>query len=395
MAKKAKANGTSQRYAYMKKRIAKMQSKAKALGLLYLLATVALTALACLPLVVLSDETIGVNLGVMEFWMVFTSLGEGLQGKELTLLVAVIYGLMLLTLAINLLRSIFKLGWLFKKKASRLYGFNRNAYAMDDMGKRFSSSFATIIVCHLVIALIATVENVQLQPMAYVVLGVGVFFHFACGLPSGNVSLFNTDNGVAEERRELGNFSPFVRNLFQLIIVVATAYLFLGVSQIRSTLNLVLVENGIAELTGDLTKLIVPALHIVILLILVGMVYYATGTIEFDPEGAEASGRKRFLALSVFLLLCAGGAFAYEQFVAQVEVNQNAILLAVVALVAVILELILINCPKEQTENLDEVEVSAYLTESYDKPGVYMNSTNMNAGDYNAYAQTDKRRKQK
>lgn len=393
MAKKASANGTSQRYAYMKQRIAKMQGKAKALGLLYLLATIALTALACLPLLVLNDETIGVNLGVMEFWTVFTSLGEGIQGKELTLAVAVIYGLLLLTLAINLLRSVCKLGWLFKKRASRLYGFNRNMYAMDDMGRRFSSSFAAILASHVVIALL--VASVTLQPMAYAVLGVGAFFHFACGIPAGNVSLFNTDNGVVEERRELGSFSPFVRNVFQILIVAAATYLFLGVSQIRATVELLLAENGFAELTGDFTSLIIPVLHVVMLLILVGMIYYATGTIEFDSEGAEASGRKRFLALSVLLLLCAGGAFAYEQFVAQTTVHQNAILLAVVALIAVIIELVLIGCPKVKTENPDEVEVGAYLSESYDKPGVYLSPAASNAYEMNAYAQADKRNRLK
>ena len=389
--KNMRKNGVSQRYAYMKQRIAKMQRKAKAFGLLYLLATIALTALACLPLITFSDETIGVKLGVMEFWTVFTQLGEGIQGKELSLVVAVIYGLMLFVLAINLLRSVFKLGWLFKKKASRLYGFNRNMYAMDDMGRRFSSSFAAIVASHLLIMLI--VAQGAVGPLAFAVLGVGVFFHFACGIPAGNVSLFNTDDGVSEQRRELGNFSPFVRNLFQLVIVAAVAYLFIGYAQIRSTIDLLFAENGVANLMADPMALIIPALEFAILLILIGMLYYATGTIEFDPEGAEAAGRKRFLALAVLLLLCAGGTFAYGQFVAQIQVHQNVILIAAVALVAVIIELVLIGCPKMETENLDEVDVGAYLTESYDKPGVYINSAVANAPDFGAPAQANTRRK--
>ncbi len=372
MTKRRKINGVSQKYAYMKQRIAKMQRKAKAFGLLYLLATIGLTALACLPLIVFTGDAVGVKLGVMEFWTVFTQLGEGIYGKELALAAAVIYGLMLLVLVINLLRSVFKLGWLFKRKASRLYGFNRNAYAMEDMGRRFSSSFAAIVVAHLLIMLLFTGGVVQ--PMAYAALGVGVFFHFACGIPAGNVSLFNTDNGVSEQKRELGNFSPFVRNVFQLLIVAAAIYLFVSFAQIRSTIDLVLVENGFANLTADPMALITPAIHLAILLILIGMIYYATGTIEFDPEGADAAGRKRFLALSVLLLLCAGGAFAYAQFVAQTGAGQNVILLAVVALAAVIIELLLIGCPKMETENLDEVDVGTYLTENYDKPGVYINS---------------------
>ncbi|MBO5239844.1 MAG: hypothetical protein J6B56_00290 [Clostridia bacterium] len=390
MAKKTRTSGASQRYAYMKQRITKMQGKAKAFGFLYLLATIALAALACMPLIIW-EESIGVKLGVMEFWTVFTKLGEGIQGKELELIVAVIYGLMLFALVVNVLRSVFKLGWLFKKKASRLYGFNRNMYAMDDMGRRFSSSFAVIVCAHFLLMLI--LGEGTLQPTAFVALGVGVFFHFACGIPAGNVSLFNTENGVIEQRRELGNFSPFVRNLFQLIIVAGVAYFFLGCAQIRSTLDLLLAENGLTDLMADPLALITPALHLLILVLWIGMVYYATGTIEFDPDGAEAAGRKRFLALSVLLLLCAGGAFAYGQFVAQTAVHQNVIIITAIALVAVVLELVLIKCPKEETENLDEVDSGAYLTENYDKPGVYINSAAVNAPDFGYPAEVNARRK--
>ena len=379
MAKRRRAKGISQRYVYIKQRISKMQRRAKAFGFLYLLATIVITALACLPLIEFNEE-IGIKLGVMEFWTVFTQLGEGIQGNELALAVAVIYGLMILVLAINLLRSIFKLGWLFKRKASRLYGFNRNMYAMEDMGTRFSSSFAAIIASHLLIKLLVVEGTLTL--MAFAVLGVGVFFHFVCGIPAGNVSLFDTENGVVEQRREFGNFSPFVRNLFQIVIVVAVAYFFVGISQIRSTFDLLISENGIADIMAEPMSLIMPAIHLLILAILIGMIYYATGTIEFDIEGPDAAGRKRFLVLSLLLLLCAGGAFAYVQFVEQAEVHINVILIAVVALVALIMELALRDCPKPQTENLDEVDVGTYLTQSCDRPGAYINYMGPSAPDF-------------
>ena len=372
MAKKTRKTGVSQRYAYMKQRIAKMQGKAKAFGLLYLLATIAITVLACLPLLVIEDGAITLTLGAASFWTVFTELGEGIVGKELNLAVAVIYGLMLLVLAINLLRSVSKLGWLFKRRASRLYGFNRNMYAMDDMGRRFSSSFAAIVAAHLTIALI--VETAAVQPLAFAVLGVGVFFHFACGIPAGNVSLFETENGVVEQRREVGNFAPFVRNLLQLVIVAAVAYFFVSVAELRAGIEFFLAEGAMETLAADFTVIVNPALHLLVWLVLVGMIYYATGTIEFDMEGAEAAGRKRFLLLAIALLLASGGAFAYGQFVAGTEVAQNVMLIAAVAFAAIVVELVSINRPRVQVEDTDEVDVSAYLTENYDKPGVYMTS---------------------
>lgn len=380
MAKRRRAKGVSQRYVYIRQRVAKMQRRAKVFGFLYLLATIVITALACLPLIEFNEETIGVKLGVMDFWAVFTQLGEGIQGNELSLAVALIYGLMLLVLVINLLRSIFKLGWLFKRKASRVYGFNRNMYAMEDMGTRFSSSFAAIIASHLLMAIL--VGEGTLTLMAFAVLGVGVFFHFVCGIPAGNVSLFDTENGVVEQRREYGNFSPFARNLLQLVVVVAVAYFFVDASQIRATFDLLLSENGVADLMAEPMSLITPVLHLLILVILIAMIYYAAGTIEFDIEGPEAPGRKRFLALSVLLLLCAGGAFAYVQFVEQAEANINVILIAVVALVAVIIELALRDCPNPETENLDEVDVGTYLTQNFNGPGAYVNYMGPSAFDF-------------
>ena len=253
-------------------------------------------------------------------------------------------------------------------------------YAMEDMGTRFSSSFAAIIASHLLIKLLVVEGTLTL--MAFAVLGVGVFFHFVCGIPAGNVSLFDTENGVVEQRREFGNFSPFVRNLFQIVIVVAVSYFFVGISQIRSTFDLLISENGIADIMAEPMSLIMPAIHLLILAILIGMIYYATGTIEFDIEGPDAAGRKRFLVLSLLLLLCAGGAFAYVQFVEQAEVHINVILIAVVALVALIMELALRDCPKPQTENLDEVDVGTYLTQSCDRPGAYINYMGPSAPDF-------------
>lgn len=389
MRRKRLLSASAQKYAYMKRRIRKAQRRAKILGLLYLLATIAITAIACLPLISFTDDTISVKLGVMEFWKGIEGVGSAKQNKNLV--IAVIYGLMLLILLINLLRSIFKLGWLFKRKASRTYGFNRNMYAMDDMGKRFSGSFATIVVAHVLILLLA--KEGAIDFLAFVLLGIGVFFHFVCGIPAGNVSFFDTENGVEECRRTVGSFSPFVRNLFQLAIVSVLVLLLLNFLDLRSTLKLLLAENGIAQLTADLNGLIFAAIELVMVLLLIGLIRYALSPIEFDPEGSEASGRKRFLWLSVLLLLCAGGMFAYARFLLQIAVEQNVILIAVVALVAVIIELLLVSCPHLETENLDEVDAGTYLTENYNKPGVYINPMPISTSEL--YAATTIRRRRR
>ena len=367
------------KYAKMKRRIAKAQGRAKFVGFLYLLATLALTALACLPLLTFNDAAVSTELGVMNFWKVFTNLSGGLAGKELTLVVAVLYGLMVLVLAINVLKSFGKLGWLFKKKASRLYGFNRNAYAMDDMGKIFSSTLATIIISHFLIALI--VANVQVEKLAYLVLAGGFFVHFFCGLLGGKVSLFDSDNGLEEQKREVGRFAPLFRNVLQIAATAGVVYFLFQCSVVRTTIDAVLAD-GVGSLLGNYKDLIFPVAQIALAFWAILMVAYATGTTEFDMEGAETAGRKNYLLLSVLVLVTAGGAFAYFKFLENVAVANEVLFIAGIALVMVILELCLIKYPREKAQKVltDEVDANTYFNANYNEaPYGYANMQNMNA----------------
>ena len=56
--------------AYIKQRIMKEQGKAKTIGFFFFLALLAVTALACLPLI----EIEGATLGVVAFWQPFVAL---------------------------------------------------------------------------------------------------------------------------------------------------------------------------------------------------------------------------------------------------------------------------------------------------------------------------------
>ncbi len=369
----------TRKYAYVKQRIASVQGKAKGAGFLYLLGILAITALSLVfSLISVAKAGLNADLTVMKFWEVFKTAKGDYKAHALDLAVAVIYGIMALILVINVFRAFGKLGWLYKKKASRLYGFNRNMYAMDDLGNIFSGSFASVIVCHFMIALLATnVKEIKLETFAYVVLGVGVFFHFLCGILSGKVSLFETENGIREIRREAGMGGAVFRNLLQLVIAVAIGYFLLNFSQIRATVDKILAD-GAKDAFKDWKSLLVPAVQLVLLVWTIGLVTYATGTREYDLEGADASGRKGFLVWSILTLLTAGGAFAYFKFVAKTTVSNNLLIIAVIALVAVILELALIKLPlvREHKES-DEIDTTEYVKQTYvdidyNKPGVYL-----------------------
>ncbi len=226
MVRNKRVRTQNQKYAYIKSRISKAQGKAKAVGCLYLLGLVALVALACLSLVTykVDDETV-LTFSVLKLIdVVSTAIKEkALNLPPYEIVGLAVYLAVLLILLINLIRALVKLGWLFKKKASRLYGVNRNMYAMDDMGKIFSASFIWVITLHLVFMLLYHIDTVE--TFAYVFLGVFLVAHFVFGICAGNVSLFSTEEGsIVEVKREVGNFSPIVRNLFQLVAVAAMLY---------------------------------------------------------------------------------------------------------------------------------------------------------------------------
>jgi hypothetical protein len=205
-----------------------------------------------------------------------------------------------------------------------------------------------------------------------------------CGLIASKVSLFETEGGITEIRREVGVAGSFFRNLLQIIIVAAIGYFLMNFSQIRATVDTILADGAKATFK-NYKELILPGAQLLILIWTIGMVTYATGTTEYDLEGAQAPGRKGFLGWSIVTFLTAGGAYAYFKFVAKTAIDKNMLIIAVIAFVAIILELILINVPrarkqqragsnKPESDDVDMLEYvkQTYVEVNYNKPGVYL-----------------------
>jgi hypothetical protein len=200
----------------IKKRVRKVQGRAKFAGFLYFLGTIAL-CVAGFAVVFMKDTFLSTENGllpVMKFYSELMSLikdngFKGILGSSALLVKAlalVIYAGMLIALVINLLRAFGKLGWLFKRRASYANGFNRNAYAMDDLSKRFSGSLTSLIVCNLLVYLLTTTSEISILSFTlygYATLGAGLALHFICGLIEGNVTLFTTGEKVEEEERDV------------------------------------------------------------------------------------------------------------------------------------------------------------------------------------------------
>ena len=100
----------------LKKRIARIHSKAEFVGMLYLIATIFLAAVAFFPM--LYGTSVG-DMWVKTFWKPFLEL-KNIKASPIAVsvnvFVALIYAVMLLTLVINVIKSLSRLSRLFKKK---------------------------------------------------------------------------------------------------------------------------------------------------------------------------------------------------------------------------------------------------------------------------------------
>lgn len=338
----SRTSATAKRYTVAKQRIRKGQKRAKRIGFIYLLATFALVALACLPLMQVNDGLSTHDMGVMSFYGVFTQLSGGPKGKEMALLIALLYSLMLVTVAISALKTLGKIRWLRKKKASRTYGFNRPMYAMDDLSRIFTRVFTSIVVTHLAIACLA--QSVTFSTLAYVAVGVGVAVHLLCGIATLKVGLFDIEDGFSEQKRTYRKFGSLFRNLVQVAACGAMGWAFFKSGALSASI-LEIARNFNAYL-ADPMKMLVPALEIAAFLVWAGMVKYAVSDVEFDIDGRQAAGRKRFFVLALLAVACMGGAVMVAQFMLNAPLSVETILVSDIALVALVAEILLCWAPR-------------------------------------------------
>lgn len=359
------AYGTARRTALLRHKIVKAQAKAKLVGILYLLASIAIAALACLPMLTL-DGTAEGNLWVLTFWKPFLqikSISTFTPQQWISLVVSVFYALILLTVAINLLRSFGKLKWLFKRRPSRLNGYNRNVFAMEDMGKLFSSSFYVLLAFTFLIYLLTKSSGTKLviaPPYAIVAAGLGIVIHFLCGAVGGSIHLYVVENGMIEEERRKGSvLVPVIRNLIQLGVVGAIAWFMLQTNAIATLLH-ILVSRNFAAITQNPVASIYPVAHLLVFLCWLVLLKHATGIAEYDRDGAYAAGALVFRSFAFITVLVAGGAVAVQFYLTQ-QFVRDCLFIALIALLAFVIELILRKYPSDKVEDFEDIEVEDFI----------------------------------
>lgn len=301
--------------AQLRKRVKAVQGKAKFAGVLYLLGTIALAALVALFPVLEGGQT-EITLSAIKFYKPLQELfSGGFAGlKSLTVdqmvsaAIALLYALMLLGMAINVLRSIAKLGWLFKRRASYTNGFNRNMYAMDDMGKRFSGTLGAMVIFNVFIYLLLG-ESVKITTFGYIMLGGGLAWHLLVGALGGTVTVFTMGDHIEEEEREHGIFVYVIRNVLQLVATAAILFFLVPQSvlmtKIEETLQLLVVDKaGFSAL--ELKDLVPAGVELVAWICLCVMIKHATASTEFNRDCMDGAGMRNFTVFSFFTFLAIG-----------------------------------------------------------------------------------------
>ena len=368
---------TQSKTSYIRKRVKTVQRRAKFVGVLYLLGSLALAA-AVLYFPLLNGTALGANdavLPVLTFYKPIVDIFEGgfgcilgnlssMNAVELGgVLSALFYVFLLLAVVFNALRSFKRLGWLFKRRASYTNGFNRNMYAMDSLGKRFSGSLAAIVIFYLLVYLASFDGTGYPTPTlyAYVVLGGGLALHFLLGLIGGKVTLFTMGENVSEELREFGLFTYFVRNLLQLAAIGGILYFLLKESLLAEGMP-VMIGNALAGNVGALFNISL-IIELVAWVCLFVMIKHATAATEFNRDCMDGRGMNNFRVFSFFFALAVGALVALPYFgvIAAVKtgLNVNLLIAAAISFVAFLLDCIVKS--RHPKENLDDLGVEDYL----------------------------------
>lgn len=375
--KKAK-NTLTREARKMYRRIKRTRNRAQWVGMFYLLATIVLAALAVLP--TLNIDYVNVMGSMKPVWADLDGLGANVATIS-----RVLYVIVLLSVVINVFKSFGKMGWLYKKKASRTYGFNRNVYAMKAMEKNFSRTFGVVVVNYFLIILLngvwgnaawteigglldafkansavlsnfyfleLTVAGITLtNALAFVV--VALVFHTVLAHAAAKASLYVAQEGfgVYEEKRMIGRFAPAVRNFFQKVFAIALGVLLLETNATTATL--------VADALGGSVAVEIPAiLDLVLVLCWMVCVAHAFNPTEFNAEGAEGKGMKNY-GFFMFVAFAVSAYAYYTAFGLEFSTLSNELLLVAVTFVACLIELI-VKAPRyveeEEAEEEDEEE---------------------------------------
>ncbi len=287
----------------LKKAIERNRRRAILVGLLYLVSTVLLLVGAALPL--LADNRVSAGLyGNRAFWLAFTQ-SEATADGTLRMITAVIYALILIGVVVNVFRSLCRLNWLFKKRGSKMYGFNRNIYAADDMGKIFSGSYSLLVIGYFLMAILA--GRALTNTITLVVVFGGLVVHFVVGFLSSKATYFNMeDDELTIQKRLVGRIAPLVRNGLQVLFAFVMMFFVIKGSSIHNAIVPLFEQNAIANyVTNNVMQWLSIVVQVLLVLCIVVFTKHALGIAEYNINGSQGDWMKVSRVFAFFTVLMA------------------------------------------------------------------------------------------
>ncbi len=348
MKKYRKVNKMTSEGLQLKKAVMGNRARAKFVGFILLLAVVGFAvAAAILPML----KGTAVTLTVMKLWKGFQKVSLKTSAGLTKLIVTSLYALMLLGLIVNVFRALGKLKMLNKKKGTKEDGFNHSAYAMHDLGKIFSGSFLIIIMTYFLIYLASQTASVNGLWLP-IVLGAGVIIRLFTGVIGGKIKYFDFEGEeLVEQKREVGRFAPFFRNLLQLAGVFTMMYFLLCANAQTPILSQLITTKFVSVLTKNLGTLIVTVAQVVAVLCVFVLAKHATGIAEYSIDGARGSGMKTYRVFALFTFLATATAIVSKLVILkQTRLDVNLTIVAAIALFGFIVEIIMRKLPRNFAE---------------------------------------------
>ncbi len=344
----------------MGKRVRKVQAKARFVGLLYLLGALGLAALACMPILNLD----GNPLGITSFYKPYLNLFS--ESKDVfSVIIATLYLFVVLSTVINALRCLGKLGDLTQNNSRQMGRYNKTMQAMDEMGRLFSGSLAAIVIFHFLIWMFIgeSAKVALVMPFAYITLGAGLAIHFLAGLLHGKVHYFQVGGHVAnvvEVKRECGLFVYFFRNLVQVAATAGILYYLVANSLLNPIVKTLAAFGNPIEGMDLIPSIVCRVLQILMVIFAIVLIKHATATTEFNLEGMEGKGMKNYRVFSFLTFLVAVGFVVVHalkaDFKVVLEANMDYLIIAGIALVAFLVDCIFVSRTKKAKEEEKEDE---------------------------------------
>lgn len=345
-----------------RKRIKKAHSKAKLVSGLYTLGSLVLMVLVFLT--TLNVKFAGnYSLSIATFFRPLIGIGK--KFDFVAILIMVLYLFMVIFAIINFFKCFSKFGRILRRSYKNITTCNKNMLLMEEAGDAFSRTLVAYVMISFIITMLSYAQvdatgKVMQMPFTLfglVALGVGLLIHFIAGSIGGTISIFIVGASVEEKQREdkIGIF--FLRNLVQVIIIAAVWYFFVPATNLYDQLGLMIDKSPECLLTNpssDMLAFIGLILQPVACIWIIFLIKHSLSTTEYNLSGMYGPGMNVFRVFSMFTAITAVGLFLLDLF--KGEMISNYLLVAIVAFVGFILDLIIKPRIPREPEPEEEVE---------------------------------------